>query len=65
MDTKNELTKEDINEFLKDKEVLYLLEDLAEAKRINMDIDIKILIKKGKIFKKFYTTRKLINNRAK
>ena len=65
MNTKKELTQEDINELLKDKEVLYLLEDLAEAKRINMDIDIKILVKKGKILKKFYTTRKLINNRAK
>nr|DAX16135.1 MAG TPA: hypothetical protein [Caudoviricetes sp.] len=65
MNTKKELTQEDINELLKDKEVLYLLEDLAEAKRTNIDIDIKILIKKGKIFKKFYTTRKLINNRAK
>ena len=59
------VSQEDINELLKDKEVLYLLEDLAEAKQINIDIDIKILVKKGKIFKKFYTTRKLINNRAK
>ena len=32
MNTKKELTKDDINELLKDKEVLYLLEDLAEAK---------------------------------
>ena len=62
---KKELTQKDIDELLKDEDVLYLWEDLAEAKRINIDVDIKILIKKGKIFKKFYTTRKLINNRAK
>ena len=45
MNTKKELTQEDINELLKDKEVLYLLEDLAEAKRINIDIYLKILVK--------------------
>ena len=41
-----ELTQEDVNELLKDKEVLYLLEDLAEAKRINID---KIRYNKGVI----------------
>ena len=32
MNTKKELTQEDINELLKDEEILYLLEDLKKSK---------------------------------
>ena len=54
MNTKKELAQDDINELLKDKEVWYLLEDLAEAKRINIDIDIIYLLnKKVKYLKNF------------
>ena len=66
MDTKNELTKEDINEFLKDKEVLYLLEDLKKSKERQEDIKITLVLKKGKITGKEYTVRKFNNkNRAR
>ena len=58
MDTKNELTKEDINELLKDKEVLYLLQDLKTAKTFEDNIKITIYIKKGEIKDKEYKTKK-------
>lgn len=55
------LKKEQIEKILEDKNVLYLLGDIAEAKRSNIDVDIKVFIKKGKIIKKQFTTRTLLN----
>ena len=55
------LKKEQIEKMLEDKDVLYLLGDIAEAKQSNIDVDIKIFIKKGKIIKKQFTTRKFLN----
>ena len=49
MNTKNELTQEDVNELLKDKEILYLLQDLKTAKTFEDNIKITIYIKKGEI----------------
>lgn len=55
------LTQEKIKEILKDKDVQYLLLEIVEAKQSNMEIDIKVLIKNGKITKKYFTTRKFMN----
>ena len=66
MNTKKELTQDDINELLKDKEVLYLLQDLKTAKTFEDNIKITIVLKKGKITGKEYTVRKFNNkNRAR
>lgn len=54
------LTKEKTKEILKDKDVQYLLSEIAEAKQSNIEVDIKILIKNGRIIKKYFTTRKFI-----
>ena len=58
MNTKKELTQEDINELLKDKEVLYLLQDLKTAKIFEDNIKITLYIKKGEIKDKEYKTKK-------
>ena len=58
MNTKKELTQEDVNELLKDKEVLYLLKDLKTAKTFEDNIKITIYIKKGKVKDRQYTTTK-------
>ena len=58
MNTKKELTQDDINELLKDKEVLYLLQDLKTAKTFEDNIKITIYIKKGKVKDRQYTTTK-------
>lgn len=66
MNTKKELTQDDINELLKDKEILYLLEDLKKSKKYQEDIKITLVLKKGKITGKEYTVRKFNNkNRAR
>jgi len=49
VNTKKELAQDDINELLKDKEVLYLLKDLKTAKTFEDNIKITIYIKKGQI----------------
>ncbi len=58
MNIKKELTKDDIDELLKDKEVLYLLQDLKTAKTFEDNIKITIYIKKGEIKDKEYKTKK-------
>lgn len=58
MNTKKELAQDDINELLKDKEVLYLLKDLKIAKTFEDNIKITIYIKKGKVKDRQYTTKK-------
>ena len=58
MNTKKELTQEDVNELLKDKEVLYLLQDLKTAKAFEDNIKITLYIKKGEIKDKEYKTKK-------
>ena len=58
MNIKQELTKDDIDELLKDKEVLYLLQDLKTAKTFEDNIKITIYIKKGEIKDKEYKTKK-------
>ena len=58
MNTKKELAKDDINELLKDKEVLYLLKDLKTAKTFEDNIKITLYIKKGEIKDKEYKTKK-------
>ena len=58
MNTKKELTQDDIDEFLKDKEVLYLLKDLKTAKTFEDNIKITLYIKKGEIKDKEYKTKK-------
>ena len=61
-----ELTQKDIDELLKDEEILYLLEDLKKAKKYQDDIKITLVLKKGKITGKEYTVRKFNNkNRAR
>lgn len=55
------LGKEQLEKILKDKDVQYLLGDIAEAKRLNTDVDIKLFIKKGRIVKKQFTTRTFFN----
>ena len=66
MNTKKELTKDDITELLKDEEILYLLEDLKKSKERQEDIKITLVLKKGKITGKEYTVRKSNNkNRAR
>ena len=58
MNTKKELAQDDIDELLKDKEVLYLLQDLKTAKTFEDNIKITIYIKKGEIKDKEYKTKK-------
>ena len=58
MNKRKELTQEDINELLKDKEVLYLLQDLKTAKTLEDSIKITLYIKKGEIKDKEYKTKK-------
>ena len=58
MNTKKELTQEDVNELFKNKEVLYLLQDLKTAKTFEYNIKITIYIKKGKVKDRQYTTTK-------
>ena len=58
LNTKKELTQDDINELLKDKEVLYLLQDLKTAKTFEDNIKITLYIKKGEIKDKEYKTKK-------
>jgi len=58
LNTKKELTQDDIDEFLKDKEVLYLLKDLKIAKTFEDNIKITLYIKKGEIKDKEYKTKK-------
>lgn len=58
MNTKKEFTQDDIDELLKDKEVLYLLQDLKIAKTFEDNIKITIYIKKGEIKDKEYKTKK-------
>ena len=58
LNERKELTQEDINELLKDKEVLYLLQDLKTAKTFEDNIKITLYIKKGKIKDKEYKTKK-------
>lgn len=66
MNTKKELTQDDINDLLKDEEILYLLEDLKKSKKNQEDIKITLVLKKGKITGKEYTVRKFNNkNRAR
>ena len=66
MNTKKELTQEDIKEILKDEEILYLLEDLKKSKEYQDNIKITLVLKKGKITGKEYTVRKFNNkNRAR
>lgn len=66
MNTKKELTQDDINDLLKDEEILYLLEDLKKSKKYQEDIKITLVLKKGKITGKEYTVRKFNNkNRAR
>ena len=66
MNTKKELTQDDITELLKDEEILYLLEDLKKSKERQEDIKITLVLKKGKITGKEYTVRKFNNkNRAR
>lgn len=48
MNTKKELTQEDINELLKDEEILYLLEDLKKSKEYQDNIKITLVLKKRK-----------------
>jgi len=55
------LNVEQLEKLLKDKDVQYLLGDIAEAKQSNTDVDIKLFIKKGRIVKKQFTTRTFIN----
>ena len=42
LNERKELTQEDINELLKDKEVLYLLQDLKTAKTFEDNIKITL-----------------------
>ncbi len=63
LNERKELTQEDINELLKDKEVLYLLQDLKTAKTFEDNIKITLYIKKGKVKDRQYTTTKY--NRGK
>ena len=66
MNTKKEFTQDDINDLLKDEEILYLLEDLKKSKKYQEDIKITLVLKKGKITGKEYTVRKFNNkNRAR
>lgn len=66
MNTKKELTQDDINDLLKDEEILYLLKDLKKSKKYQDDIKITLVLKKGKITGKEYTVRKFNNkNRAR
>ena len=58
LNERKELTQEDINELLKDKEVLYLLQDLKIAKTFEDSIKITLYIKKGEIKDKEYKTKK-------
>ena len=58
MSVEKEFTQEDVNELLKDKEVLYLLQDLKTAKTFEDNIKITIYIKKGKVKDRQYTTTK-------
>ena len=58
MNKRKELTQEDINELLKDKEVLYLLQDLKIAKTFEDSIKITLYIKKDEIKDKEYKTKK-------
>ena len=58
LNKRKELTQEDISELLKDKEVLYLLQDLKIAKTFEDNIKITLYIKKGEIKDKEYKTKK-------
>ena len=58
LNERKEFTQEDINELLKDKEVLYLLQDLKTAKTFEDNIKITLYIKKGEIKDKEYKTKK-------
>ena len=58
MNKRKELTQEDINELLKDKEVLYLLQDLKTAKTFEDNIKITLYIRTGEIKDKEYKTKK-------
>ena len=58
LNERKELTQEDINELLKDKEVSYLLQDLKTAKTFEDNIKITLYIKKGEIKDKEYKTKK-------
>ena len=49
MNIGKELTQNDINELLKDEEILYLLEDLKKSKEYQDNIKITLVLKKGKI----------------
>ena len=66
MNKRKEFTQEDINDLLKDEEILYLIEDLKKSKKYQEDIKITLVLKKGKITGKEYTVRKFNNkNRAR
>ena len=54
------LKEKQLEELLKDKDVIFLLKDILKLKNSKQECEIKLYWKNGKQYNKKYTVRKLI-----